>query len=98
MKRNLSQGKFLISELSRTLLRILKEKTKGVQYGTYGENRRSLQKHGSKQILKDISYSRGRITAFLGPNGAGEKFDLEDSLGVRSGDVWDCDDGQPISQ
>ena len=30
------------------------------------------KKHGSKQILEDISFTArsGRITAFLGPNGA----------------------------
>jgi len=48
------------------------------------------KKHGSKQILEDISFTArsGRIT---GPKWRREKFDLEDSLGIRSGDVWDCD-------
>ena len=35
---------FLLSELSLNLPLYTKEKTKGVQYGTYSENRRSLQK------------------------------------------------------
>ena len=35
---------FLLSELSLNLLLYTEEKSKGVQYGTYGENRRSLQK------------------------------------------------------
>jgi len=34
---------FLLSELSLNLPLYTKEKTKGVQYGTYSENRRSLQ-------------------------------------------------------
>ncbi len=56
---------------------ILKKNQKGVQYGTYGENRRSLQKHGSKsRFLEDISLQL-EVVGFLGPNGAGKKLNLE---------------------
>ena len=42
------------------------------------------KKHGSKQILEDISFTArsGRITAFLGPNGAGESSTLRILLGL----------------
>ena len=42
------------------------------------------KKHGSKQILKDISFTArsGRITAFLGPNGAGKSSTLRILLGL----------------
>ncbi len=43
-KETCRKASFLLSELSLNLLLYTKEKTKGVQYGTYGENRRSLQK------------------------------------------------------
>ena len=42
------------------------------------------KKHGSKQILEDISFTArsGRITAFLGPNGAGKSSTLRILLGL----------------
>ena len=42
------------------------------------------KKHGSKQILKDISFTArsSRITAFLGPNGAGKSSTLRILLGL----------------
>ena len=42
------------------------------------------KKHGSKQILEDISFTArsGRITAFLGPNGAGKSSALRILLGL----------------
>ena len=41
------------------------------------------KKHGSKQILEDISFTArsGRSTAFLGPNGAGKSSPLRILLG-----------------
>ena len=43
-KKLVARQVFLLSELSLNFLLYTKEKSKGVQYGTYGENRRSLQK------------------------------------------------------
>ena len=42
------------------------------------------KRHGSKQILEDISFTArsGRITAFLGPNGAGKSSTLRILLGL----------------
>ena len=43
-KKLVARQVFLLSELSLNLPLYTKEKTKGVQYGTCSENRRSLQK------------------------------------------------------
>ena len=43
-KETCREASFLLSELSLNLPLYTKEKSKGVQYGTYSENRRSLQK------------------------------------------------------
>lgn len=43
-KKLVARQVFLLSELSLNFLLYTKEKSKGVQYGTYSENRRSLQK------------------------------------------------------
>ena len=56
------------------------------------------KKHGSKQILEDISFTArsGRITAFLGPNGAGKSSTLRILLGRQQGRRLLM--GKPISQ
>ena len=54
------------------------------------------KKHGSKQILEDISFTArsGRITAFLGPNGAGKSSTLR--IGRQQG--LQLLMGKPINQ
>lgn len=75
---------FLLSELFLNLLFYTKEKQKEFSMEHMVKIEGVCKKHGSKQILEDISFTArsGRITAFLGPNGAGKSSTLRILLGL----------------
>ena len=83
-KKLVARQVFLLSELSLNLPLYTKEKQKEFSMEHMVKIEGVCKKHGSKQILKDISFTArsGRITAFLGPNGAGKSSTLRILLGL----------------
>ena len=83
-KKLVARQVFLLSELSLNLPLYTKEKQKEFSMEHMVKIEGICKKHGSKQILKDISFTArsGRITAFLGPNGAGKSSTLRILLGL----------------